>query len=68
VLRIGQRRYFSENATSRLRGSNNCLKTVGLALLARVLIERVGVFLLDHCQAGFAVMFIIGAVSFSTLK
>ena len=65
-IRVGQRRYLSENATSRLRGRNNCLTTVGPALLARVLTERIGVFLLDHCQVGFAVMFIIGAVSFST--
>lgn len=34
--------------------------TVGPAVLVRVLRERVGTFLLDHCQVGFAVMFIIG--------
>lgn len=67
-VRLDQRRYLNENATSRLRGSNNCLMTVGPALLARVLRERVGVFLLDTCQVGFAVMFIIGGISFFLLR
>lgn len=64
VLWGGQRRYLSEKARSRLRGSKVCLITIAPALLVRVLAERVLAFLLDHCQVGFAVMSIIGELSF----
>jgi hypothetical protein len=64
VLLADQRLYLSEKARSRLRGSNVCLITATPALLVRVPNERVGVFLLDHCQVGFAVMFIISGISF----
>lgn len=64
VLLAGQRRYFSENARSRLRGSMACLMTATPTLLVRVPGECAGVFLLAHCQVGFAVMFIIDGVSF----
>ena len=40
-----------------LRGRSSCFRTVGPALLVRVLTERAGVFLFDHCQVGFAAMF-----------
>lgn len=65
VLLVGQRRYLSENARSRLRGSKVCLITIASALLVRVLAERVVAFLLDHCQVGLAVMSIIVEFSFS---
>jgi len=55
-----QRRYLSEKARSRLRGSKVCLITIAPVLLVRVLAEGVLAFLLDHCQVGFAVMSIIG--------
>lgn len=55
---VDQRRYLSENARSRLRGSNACLRTVAPTLPVRVPSERAGVFLLDHSQVGFAVIFI----------
>ena len=64
ILLGDQRRYLSEKARSRLRGSNACLRTVAPALLVRALNERAGAFLLDHCQVGFAVMSIIGGSSF----
>lgn len=63
VLRGDQRRYLSEKARSRVRGSKVCLITIAPALLVRVLAERVA-FLLDHCQVGVAVMSIIGEFSF----
>lgn len=55
---VDQRRYLSENARSRLRGSNACLRTVAPTLPVRAPSERAGVFLLDHSQVGFAVIFI----------
>ena len=64
VLLAGQRRYFSEKARSRLRGNSACLTIATPALLVRVPGECAGGFLLAHCQVGFAVMFIIGGVSF----
>ena len=65
VLLAGQRRYFSEKARSRLRGSRACLMTAAPKFPVRAAGERVGVFLLAHCQVGFAVMFIIVGISFS---
>jgi len=65
VLLVSQRRYLSEKARSRLRGSKVCLITIAPALLVRVLAERALAFLLDHCQVGFAVMSIIVESSFS---
>lgn len=64
VLRGSQRRYLSEKAWSRLRGSKICLITIAPALLVRVLPESVLAFLLDHFQVGFAVMSIIGEFPF----
>ena len=64
VLRVGQRRYLSEKARSRLRGNKVCLITIAPALLVRVLAERGLAFLLDHCQVGLAVMSIISEFSF----
>jgi hypothetical protein len=62
--RVGQRRYLSEKARSRLRGNKVCLITIAPALLVRVLAEPGLAFLLDHCQVGLAVMSIIGEFSF----
>jgi hypothetical protein len=59
-IRVGQRRYLSEKARSRLRGSKVGLITIPPVWLVRVLAEGVLAFLLDHCQVGFAVMSIIG--------
>ena len=66
-IRVGQRRYLSEKAKSRLRGSKVCLITIAPAWLIRVLAEGVLAFLLDHCQVGFAVMSIIGNFLFLCL-
>ena len=55
---VDQRRYLSENTRSRLRGSNTCLRTEAPTLPFRTPSERAGVFLLDHSQVGFAVIFI----------
>lgn len=38
--------------------------TAAPKLQVRAAEERVGVFLLDHCQVGFAVIFIIVGISF----
>lgn len=64
VWLAGQRRYFSEKARSRLRGNSACLTIAAPALLVHVPGECAGVFLLAHCQVGFAVMFIIDGISF----
>lgn len=64
VLLAGQRRYFCEKARSRLRGIGACLTTDAAAVPVRAPCERVGEFLLAHCQVGFAVMFIIDGISF----
>lgn len=67
-IRVGQRRYLSEKAKSRLRGSKVCLIAIAPAWLVRVLAEGVLAFLLDHCQVGFAVMSIIGISFFCVCK
>jgi hypothetical protein len=64
VLLAGQRRYLSEKARSRLRGSKVCLITIPPALLVRVLADREFAFLLDQCKVGLAVMSIIVEFSF----
>lgn len=64
VLLAGQRRYFSENASSRLRGSMACLRAVAPALLVRAPGAGAGELLLAHCQVGLAVLFIIDGISF----
>lgn len=59
-MQLGQRRYFSEKSTSRLRGNSACFKAEAPVLVPGLApSERVGVFLPDHCQVGFAVMLII---------
>lgn len=57
---VAQRRYFSEKSTSKLRGISACLRADAPVMPLLVLSGRLGVFLLDHCQAGFAVIFTIG--------
>ena len=63
--RLDQRRYFREKSRSRskLRGNNACLRGDMPVLPVRVLGELAEVFLPDHCQVGFAVIFTIGAIS-----
>jgi urea transporter len=64
MLLASQRRYLSENARSRLRGSQVCFILIALALRVRVVAEPVLAFLLDHCQVGLAVMSTIVELSF----
>jgi hypothetical protein len=65
-VRLDQRLYFSEKSKSRsrLRGINACLRAEVPVWPVRALGERAEVFLPDHCQVGFAVIFIIDGISF----
>ena len=67
-VQLDQRLYFSENCKSRLRGISAVLKAEVPVLPVLVLSERARLLLPDHCQVGFAVMFIITGFPFLCVK